>query len=147
VGVWGGAWPALAGAHGGDLFVQAAELTVARYGGDVHHSAGEDSAVLRTVRLPTITTVGCYPPSVKIGVKSSCTALAIGLGSEPVTITFKTTGGVLSGARCRTFDREEDCTAEFGAAKPGRYTVTAAYPGDGTHAPSSGHNKVTVTSP
>ena len=72
----------------------------ARYGGDVHHSPGTDQAVVRTARATSATTVSCTPSSVKVGVMSSCTATATGVGSPPVTITFKVSGGTVSGERC-----------------------------------------------
>ena len=117
----------------------------ARYGGDVHHSPGNDQAVVRTARATSATTVSCTPPSITIGAMSSCTATATGIGSPPVTITFKVSGGTASGERCAPGRTVEVCTVGFSAASAGSYAVAAAYPGDTGHRPSSGHATVTVT--
>jgi hypothetical protein len=117
----------------------------AHYGGNVHHLPGNDAAVIRTSRLATSTTVSCAPSSVKVGVKSSCTATATDVGLPAVTITFKVSGGTASGELCRPGTSAEVCTVGFSAASAGSYSVAAAYPGDAGHGPSGGHTTVTVT--
>jgi len=113
-----------------------------------------------TVSAPdrTTTVLNCSPNPVPIGGTTSCTAIVtdtVAGGTAPtgtVAFTSDTSGGTFSSSSCTlapdSTTGQATCVVSYTPAQGGSGTtqnITAAYGGDGSHAPSSGQAALILT--
>ncbi|MDA4123928.1 MAG: hypothetical protein OK438_00565 [Thaumarchaeota archaeon] len=124
------------------------------YGGDTDHAVSSNAAQVKWARS-TLTSVSCASPVV-VGSPSACTLTVTDTytgipitptgtvtlsQSLPSTGTFSNGGScVLSGGSCAPFT----FTPGSGQVWPPSVTITASYPGDANHIPSSGSASIHV---
>jgi Bacterial Ig-like domain (group 3) len=106
----------------------------------------------------TTTVLNCSPNPVPIGQATSCTAIVtdtVAGGTAPtgtVAFTSDTSGGSFSSSSCTLAPDstigQATCVVSYTPGQTGsgtQQTITAAYAGDGSHAPSSGQAALTLT--
>ena len=106
----------------------------------------------------TTTVLNCSPNPVPIGGTTSCTAIVtdtVAGGTAPtgtVAFTSDTSGGTFSSSSCTlapdSTTGQATCVVSYTPAQGGSGTtqnITAAYGGDGSHAPSSGQAALILT--
>jgi hypothetical protein len=128
----------------------------ASYPGDGNYVKSSGGSPLIVTTRTTTTTMECNPASVATGVASSCTATVTdtnaGTVSTPTgTVGFSSNGsGAFSPATSCTLAASAttgvaSCTVTYTPTTTGTQTITGAYGGDTTHAPSSGGTSLSVT--
>ncbi|TLX93233.1 MAG: Ig-like domain repeat protein [Thaumarchaeota archaeon] len=90
--------------------------------------------------LPTSASLVCHPDNVRVGGKTTCTAVVT--GSSPATggtVVFTSSGqGGFGQVNCKNDeDNSLRCAVKYSPGKTGPQTITATYPGDPTHSGSS----------
>ncbi len=114
------------------------------YGGDATHPSSSGSFVVAVAIDPTASTVICVPATLAPGQTTTCTASVVDTATAPTTptgtVSFTPSGScTLSGNTASS-----RCSVNLTPSVPGPMTVQASYPGDTTHAISSGSTSVSV---
>src|SRR5256712_11822751 len=138
-------------------FVPSAVETVtidSEYLGDATHSASSGSTSIQATPRTTSTNLTCLPPTVVIGLPSSCTTIvtdtSVGQPTPPSgSIAFSSTGpGFLSPTNCPLSSGSSDsasCSVTFAFSGPGQAIIIGGYTGDGTHIGSSDTTSIVGT--
>jgi photosystem II stability/assembly factor-like uncharacterized protein len=106
-------------------------------------------------RRSTSTAVSCAPNTLAVGQPTRCTATVTDTDAPPATaptgaVAFSSSdpgdfpGGASCGLAATGRPGEAACTVTYTPAGQGTPTLTAGYPGDATHAPSSNSTTLTV---
>ena len=108
-----------------------------------------------TTPAATSTTVTCDPSSVKSDRRTECEAVVTSTAAGPTgTMSFSSDGaGQFGRVSCGSHhgdDKNDNsdslvCTVDYTPSTAGTQTITAGYPGDTYHSPSSGTFQITVT--
>ncbi len=127
---------------------------IATYGGDTAHSGGSGLTIVTVTGRSTSTMVSCEQTTLTVGESTLCTATVADTATgQLITATGTVT---FSGHRSDNFsptactlsndDGTASCEATYTptAIGTGQHTITVRYPGDRTHAPSTGQTTITV---
>src|SRR5438093_1959537 len=118
----------------------------ASYAGDTAHQTSSGSAIVTVNLRTTTTTVACTPTTVVINQGTSCAA-TVADTSPGTTTTPSGTLAFTPGGACTLTGTgiSATCSVSITPTVAGSLSVSASYPGDTTHAPSTDSTTVTVT--
>ncbi|OLE74499.1 hypothetical protein AUG19_08475 [archaeon 13_1_20CM_2_54_9] len=118
----------------------------ASYAGDTAHQTSSGSAIVTVNLRTTTTTVACTPTTVVINQGTSCAA-TVADTSPGTTSTPSGTFAFTPGGTCTLTGTgiSATCSVSIPPTVAGSLSVSASYPGDTTHAPSTDSTTVTVT--
>jgi hypothetical protein len=127
---------------------------VATYGGDGAHAGSPGSETLAVGSDQSDTAVACVPSKPAIGQQTTCSATVTDPDTGPstptgsVAFTSSEPSGAFSAAGACTLSSSvtgtATCSVSYSQPAAGLTTITATYPGDGSHIASSGTATVTV---